>query len=366
MNSKLKYVLGALGILLIISGIWYFRSIVAYVLIAAAVSFIGQPLVYTFERIRFRGRILPRGAAAGLTLFCMWMILIAFFWVFIPLILGEANQLSSINVQVLYNSLEHPFSELQAFLQKLGYFQTEGSFQSYMTHKINTFLGEDYTTSILTGVTSALGNLIIGFFAVSFITYFFLKDSSLFSSGILMFVPDKYTNEVQHAMGSIRYLLSRYLTGIVIEVFCVMVLITIGLWWAGVAFQHALICGLLGGILNVIPYVGPWIGAAFGMLIGIATNLDLPFEAELVPLIFLMALVYVVTHIVDNIVFQPLIYSNSVKAHPLEIFIVILMAASLAGIIGMILAIPSYTVIRVIAKEFLSGFKVVKHLTKNI
>ena len=134
----------------------------------------------------------------------------------------------------------------------------------------------------------------------------------------------------------------------------------------GIEFQHAIICGLVSGILNIIPYVGPWIGAAFGIVIGIATNMNLPFQTELLPLIGFMLIVYAVVQTIDNVLFQPLIYSSSVNAHPLEIFLVIMMAGSMAGVGGMILAIPAYTVLRVIAKEFLGNFKVVKKITQNI
>ena len=68
----------------------------------------------------------------------------------------------------------------------------------------------------------------------------------------------------------------------------------------------------------------------------------------------------------DDFVLQPTLYSERVKAHPLEIFIVILIAGSLAGIVGMLLAIPSYTVLRVFAKEFFSQFRLVQKLTEKI
>mgnify|MGYP003295806886 CR=1 FL=1 len=71
------------------------------------------------------------------------------------------------------------------------------------------------------------------------------------------------------------------------------------------------------------------------------------------------------TQLVDNFFFQPFIYSNSVKAHPLEIFLVLLMAGHMAGVAGMLVAIPSYTVIRVIAKQFFGNIKPVKALTEN-
>lgn len=366
MDPRVKYIIGLLGVSIVVFCVWYFRSIIAYILIAAAVSILGHPIIYLLERIRFKGRNMPRGLSAGLALVLLWFVIILFFRIFIPLIVIEANVLSTINVQLFYESFEQPFRELQRVFQHLGYFEKEIEFKEFIVSNIVSVLDTDYLSAIFSGVTSMLGNLVIAFFAISFISFFFLKDATLLSTGILVFIPDRHVNEMKHALSSIKNLLTRYLGGIFIEVILVMLLITFGLWLVGIGIQHALICGLFAGVLNVIPYVGPWIGALFSILIGIATNLDLPFQSELVPLILFMVLVFAIVQTIDNVLFQPLIYSNSVNAHPLEIFLVIMMAASMAGVGGMILAIPSYTVMRVIAKEFLSGFKVVQKLTQNI
>ena len=71
-------------------------------------------------------------------------------------------------------------------------------------------------------------------------------------------------------------------------------------------------------------------------------------------------------HLIDNIVFQPVIFSNSVKAHPLEIFVVVLASGFAAGIPGMILGIPAYTVIRVLAREFFYNFKPIQKITSSL
>ena len=107
-------------------------------------------------------------------------------------------------------------------------------------------------------------------------------------------------------------------------------------------------------------------GATVGILIGIAINIHADFMGHTLPVLGFMLLVFVVVQVIDNILFQPLIYSSSVKAHPIEIFLVIMIAGSLAGILGMILAIPAYTIVRVIAKEFLENLKIVRKLTENL
>jgi len=366
MDKRIKLLLGFIGIAIIVFCVWYFRSLVAYILIAAAISIIGHPILNLLDKIKIANRKLPKSLSAAITLIVLWFFLIAFFRIFIPLVISETNVLSSIDVYTLYHRLEQPLEKIFTFFQNTGFFEGHSTFEDYLTAKLFSVINTSYLTNIVSYLTSILGNLIIAFFAISFITFFFLKDSSLFSNGILLLFPDKRSKEVTHILESIRQLLPRYIIGIILEVLMVMLLITLGLWLIGIEFQHAVICGLVSGILNVIPYVGPWIGALFSIIIGIATNTHLNFQTELMPLIGFMVLVFAIVQTIDNVLFQPLIYSSSVNAHPLEIFLVIMMAGSLAGIGGMILAIPSYTVLRVIAKEFLSNFKIIQKITENI
>ena len=83
----------------------------------------------------------------------------------------------------------------------------------------------------------------------------------------------------------------------------------------------------------------------------------------MLPMLSKVVIVFGAMQLLDNFILQPWIFSNSVLAHPLEIFIVILMGAQINGIIGMVLAIPVYTVLRVIARAFLSEFKLVQKIT---
>jgi len=222
---------------------------------------------------------------------------------------------------------------------------------------IQTFIGS------LAGI---IGNVIVAIFSVTFITFFFLKDQKLFFESILMWVPDKYTDHVTRALYSVKKLLTRYFIGILIQSTCIMILITIGMTIAGIDFQQALVMGLILGILNVIPYVGPWLGLFIAIIMGVASHMNQDFTTVVVPLVTYMIIVEAITHLIDNIVFQPVIFSNSVKAHPLEIFIVVLAAGFAAGIPGMILGIPTYTVLRVFAREFFYNFKTIQKITSGL
>ena len=366
MNKTIKYIFIFLGLILLGFILWYFKSIVAYILISVVLSLIGHPIVQFLTKLKIKNIHISQTLSAALTLIFLWVVFLSFFRFFIPLIINEANELSSINVQGLIQNLQNPIEKVQEIFNKFQIGTNDQTIQDYLTTKFIHIFSISQLSSFFGSLAGLVGNLLIAFFSISFITFFFLKEERLFTEGILAFVPDKKEQGVRHVLHSIKHLLSRYFIGILIEILLIIILVTIGLTIVGIGFNHAIVIGLLAGLLNVIPYIGPYIGAFFGIIIGVGLNFNLDFSTQLLPLILYMALVFAIVQIIDNILFQPLIYSSSVKAHPLEIFLVILMAGSLAGIPGMILAIPSYTVIRVIAKEFFSRYKVVKKLTKNI
>lgn len=367
MNPFIRYTLIILGAALAIFSVWYFKNIVAYVLISAVLALIGRPLVELLGRLKVKNIGIPKGLRALVVLITIWTLLVTFFRVFIPLIGSELNTLSNIDTQKVLVSLEEPIRWIESIIDK---YQVDGeeefTVEKFVTTKMMSVFNVSFMTGLFSSFAGMMGNIFIAAFSISFITFFFLKDEHMFAEAILLIVPDKHVEGFKHAMNSTRKLLIRYFLGILGQITGIFTLVTLGLTIAGVGFSHSLLIGLIAGLINVIPYLGPIIGSSLGILIGIATHLDLAFRTELLPLIGLMVLVFTIVQLTDNFLFQPLIYSNSVNAHPLEIFIVIMLAGSLAGIPGMILAIPTYTVIRVFAKEFFNQFKVVKKLTQKI
>jgi len=367
MRSTARYVFIIIGLIILGIIVWYFKSIVAYILIAAVLSLIGHPIVDFLNKLKIGKVTLPRALCAAITLVLFWALLITFFRIFIPLVASEAEQISSIRAETLMENLEDPLHKAEKWFGKIRLGNDEDkSFKEHATEKIIDFLSASDLSKIFRSIAGVLGNIFVAFFAISFISFFFLKDEKMFINSVIILVPVKHEEAVKKVMGSIKSLLKRYFIGIVIDVSLVITLITTGLSIVGLELQHALIIGLFMGLLNVIPYVGPILGGALGLIIGIATHLDMDFYSELLPLLGLMLIVFITVQIIDATFLQPTIYSSSVKAHPLEIFLLILVAGSLAGIAGMVLAIPTYTIVRVIAKEFFNQFKVVKKLTENI
>jgi predicted PurR-regulated permease PerM len=367
MNSVIRNVLILAGIILLLSAIWFFREIVVYILVSGVLSIMGRPLVDLLCRIRVWRWHFPRSLSALITLLLIWGLIVMFFYIFVPLVAGQVNQLSSIDSSKLVQFIDVPVKKLEGIIKALNKdFTQEGSIRAYIISKVAGVLNINVIQNFIGSVASILGNIMIAVFSISFITFFFLKDQQLFFESILIWVPDKYVNNVNRALYSIKRLLTRYFIGIVIQSTCIMILVTVGMTIVGIELQQALVMGLILGIINVIPYVGPWLGLFIAIIMGVASHINQDFNTVVIPLVFYMFLVEAIVHLIDNVVFQPVIFSSSVKAHPLEIFIVVLAAGFAAGVPGMILGIPAYTVIRVLAREFFNNFKAVRKLTSSL
>jgi predicted PurR-regulated permease PerM len=353
------------GLLLAGAAIWYFSTIFIYILIAVVLSLLGQPFVKLYSRIRIGKRKPSPGLCAAGAMLTIMLVFAGIVSVFIPLILDEVRIISSIDPLQVMHSFEGPMKSIEA---KLNAYNNDPnndiSIQAYVQQKLVEVFSFTRVSSILNSLVSLTGSFIVAFFAISFMTFFFLKDNRLIYDSVLLLTPQKHSRAVKIVMLESQELLERYFIGIIIEIAAVTFLVAIGLYVLGI--KNALIIAFFAGIINIIPYVGPLIGAAFGILIGVSTNLDIEFYTGILPLMGKIASVFLIVQLIDGLFLQPTIYSNTVKAHPLEIFLVILFAGSLAGIPGMVLAIPAYTIIRVIAKEFLNRFRVVQKLTEDL
>lgn len=364
MDQRIKNIIVALALVLLGVLVYYFSYIVAYILIAAVLALIGRPLVRKFQKIRYRKFYIGKTASAALTLLTLWIVLISFFGFLIPLVISEVDQLSSINIHEVLLYLDNALNQLRTNLPQFAPGIPEGaSLQPYLEAQLRGLLNVGQVSNLFKSAATVLGNFFLMIFSVSFILFFFLKEENLFRNWILVMAPEKYESRVSKVMDNVADLLKRYLLGILLQILGVMILSVIGFSIIGFGFEAAVVVGVFAGLINIIPYVGPWMGAIFGLAVAVANHLNSNFTEVTLPLMFWVVVVVGIVQIIDNAVFQTVIYSHSVKAHPLEIFFVILMSGSIGGITGMILGIPVYTVIRVIAAEFLSEFKIVQQLT---
>lgn len=364
MSRPLRIILSTVLAIVFILFVWYFSNIVFYILAAAVISFVGRPLVHMLDSLKI-GRIrLPHALNALITLLVMFGLVAGLFSIFVPLIARQASIITSIDSEALMAGLREPLAFIDSSLQRFSLLREGEGIQQAILERLKSLVNVATFTNLFNYIVSFTGSFFMAIFSILFISFFFLKDDTLFYDSFMLMFPQKYSASASRILKEVKRLLTRYFMGLLIELTTMITLITLGLLIFGV--ESALLIGFIGGLMNVIPYLGPLIGATIGIIIGIISSLSLGAYTSILPLSLTIAIVFIVSNLVDNILLQPLIYSTSVKAHPIEIFLVIIIAGSLFGVVGMILAVPAYTVIRVILREFFSEMRIVKKLTENM
>lgn len=367
--DRLAGILIKVGIFAVIALMcWYFRSVLVYVIGAFVVSLIGHPLVRLLRKIKIRGKSLPDALLTVVAIIIILATILLLIAQFIPVVTGIIHDTSLMNAQDLpYNSL---LDQLDLWL--ISIFPSLGGDFNLVNFLLDQFKGVlsfSNVSSMLGSVTTLASSLGVGLFSVFFISFFFIKDELLFGKIICALVPDRIEASVFSTIEDITHLLSRYFVGIIIEVLAVAIIDFLGLWLiARIGVGYALGIAFMAGLLNIIPYVGPLVGEVMGVLLclvlkyGAGVGLDVPVLAFMLIVLAIMLF----AQFIDNMVLQPVIYSTSIMASPLEIFIVLLMAGHIGGTVGLIVGVPAYTVVRVIAARFFAENKIVKRLMPGI
>ena len=347
---------------------WYFRSVLVYILVAFVVSLIGHPIMKLLRKVKFKGKSLPDTPLAVITILIILLTLSLVITQIIPVVLHIVRDASIMNAKdVPYNSMLDQLNDwITGFFPGLG---PDFDLVSTLLEKIRSVVSLTSVSTLVGNVASAAVTIGVGLFSITFISFFFIKDEQLFCKIVSALVPDRVESSVEKTVEDIVHLLSRYFIGLLIEVAGVILVDFLGLWLiARIGASYALGIAFVAGILNVIPYVGPLIGEVTGVLLcvvlkyGAGVGLDVPILAFAIIVLAIM----LAAQLIDNFVYQPLIYSTSIKSSPLEIFIVLLMAGHVGGTLGLLVGIPVYTVIRVIAARFFSHKKIVKRLMPDI
>ena len=355
-----RYTVGLLIAVAVAFLMWYFRSIVVYILVSALLAIIFKPLVGRLARLRIRGWHLPRWAAALATLILIWVLFVVACTLFVPLVFDKLYQFATLDFGSVLRSVEEPIARMQEYLHDLFALPDERfSLTDSLIQWFKSIFDYDTINTAFSSIVSLTLSAVIAFFSVSFITFFFLKDDELFLSMLKAPFPERVHGNIERAMSSVSQLLMRYFTGILSESCILMIVISVTMIFFGMRTQDAFFIGLIMGVMNVVPYAGPLIGGVMSVFMGVVTPIEGMTTGHTM---FVIAGSLLIIKGFDDFVLQPTLYSERVKAHPLEIFIVIL----IAGIVGMLLAIPSYTVLRVFAKEFFSQFRLVQKLTEKI
>ena len=359
-----RYAIYTGGVAVAVFLCWYFRGVIGYIAGAFVVSLIGQPVMRLLRKVSVKGRRAPDWLLAILTLLLVISAFLLLVTQVIPVVSGiirdtvamrenfrpDGNLIDAVNIWLanVFPVLGDDF-DLAAFL--LGKLRELTSFSN--------------VSGVIGSVASVASGIAVGVFSVVFISFFFIKDERLFGKIVCALVPDRLEASVGSAVLDVERLLSRYFIGLLIEVVGVAFIDFLGLSLVvRIGVRYALGIAFIAGILNIIPYVGPLIGEVTGVVLCVilkyGTGVGLDVNIWLFVLIVLA--VMLAAQLVDNFVYQPVIYSRSIHSTPLEIFIVLLVAGRIGGVLGILVAIPAYTVVRVIAARFFRDKKAVRRL----
>ena len=340
--------------------LWFYSAVVIYILIAAVLSIIGNPIVsFLDKKLKF-----PHLLSTILTTLVIISFFLAIFLLFIPLFIKEAHMISNLNFKVIGENFDNQLNDLKDLLVQYGIMNENDSIEAHLKERLLSVINIATFSGVMKHILGATGKFFIGFFAVIFITFFMLKNRKMLPEAIMTIVNEKYHEKTIVVMHQCKRLLSRYFIGLFADIILMITLITTSMTILGI--HNALLIGFFAGIAVIIPYIGPIIGASLAVIIGVTSALSFDINIAVLPLVIKILVIYFAININDGLVFQPLIYGKSVKASPLEIFLILLISGTTAGFVGMMVAIPTYTFIRIVAKEFLSKFRVVKKLTENL
>lgn len=356
-----KYTIPLLTLLAIVIFVYLFTNVFVYLVISAVLALIGAPITQFFTKLKIGKFKLNDGLSALLTLSLFFGVIYIIGIIFLPPLISQITFLSKLNFHDVAKDVLVYFPNLKQNLAKLG---SEQQIMHSISSQTNKFLNFNNVSSILNNLFSYAGTFIGGMFSILFITFFFLKDEKLVLKSLLLITPSSYESEMFDILRTTKKMLSRYFTGLFIDVVIVATLVTCLMWLFGI--KNALVIGCLAGVMNVIPYIGPIITLFFALFLGISGCIELNQYELISSTLTKIVAILISVNLIDALFLQPTIFSNTVKAHPLEIFIVVLMSSTLGGIVGMVIAIPSYTLLRIIAREFLDHLKFFRKLTENI
>jgi predicted PurR-regulated permease PerM len=355
-NGILRAIVYIVLIALSLYLIYLVQNVIFYLVSALILTLIGNPIMnFLKKRLKFKHIL---ATIATLSLFVLSIA--GLILMFIPLITTQGQNLSLLKTVEIEEDFLKLTNQTLLFLQSHNVDTAQMIKEANFGSKINL----NFIPNFLNSILGTISNLGIGLASVFFITFFFLKDKLIFVSGAKKLIQDSHEEQILNSVHKINNLLSRYFIGLLLQLFIVFILYVIVLFIFDI--PNLLIIAFLCAVLNIVPYIGPLIASALAAVLTLLSNLGSDFQTVMLPTTIYVLIGFWIIQVIDNNLSQPLIFSKSVSSHPLEIFLVILIAGFLTGILGMVIAVPFYTILKVIGKEFFPENEAIQLLTKNI
>lgn len=341
---KHKFFTFCYGVILILVIIW----------LASQVSFIFKPLKVAVQTLLlpfilagvlyyvFRPAVqwlhgfkLPRSLAILLVFMALAGVITAFSLAVGPLFQQQLNRLI-ITAPGVADRLWQQWLYFQANLASFPPFVNEWIEQATRYIQVVVAAIGRHLADILSGLT----NLIITLIIVPLILFYLLKDGHRISEGVIRWIPREQQNEARLIIRDMSKALSTYVLGQMVVSLCVGIMVFIG--YTLIGLEYSLILAFVAMVTNLIPFVGPLIGALPALAVGLLDSLWMMVKVLIV--------VLVAQQIESNLI-SPQVMGRALDVHPLTIILLLMVAGSLAGVIGLILAVPAYALSKVVAKH---------------
>lgn len=330
LDKIVKFVVGSAGLLLISLLLYNYGTLVGYALIAIILSYILDPIV---NKMQAGG--LQRTLAITLTLSTLILLIV---WISTNIIPIVANQMVELAGQLNIENIQSIAAQIENRLTQEFTFLPDGFLRDNLTSIFEELFSVGQLPAALSNIIGIFTNLFYAFLVIPFATFFFLKDGSKIRRDILQIVPNKYFETTLSLIDKIETRLGIYFRSVLLQ----SILVAFASWLALtiVGLSNALSVGIAVGLANTIPYFGPVIGYILSIIVSIIEVGD--FTLVLPCIIAILCV-----QLLDNVVFQPFIFSRSADMHPVAILFIIMIGAETAGILGMLIAIPIATTIKI-------------------
>lgn len=338
LDRIIRLVLGAAGIALAGWLLWYFAGLIIYLVVGGVLAYLLRPFVDRVQGLGI-GRV-PAILATFALLFGIIAVLITYIVPFVARQVGDLSQL--ITTEAAQQVATYVEERLQLLFPIEEGTVVQGTREAINALTRGGLVGDDRVAATVSSVVALFTNIFYALLVIPFVTFFFLKDGVQIRRTLLRLVPNRYFEITLAIIDKVERNIGRYFRALVLQCASVAVVASAMLYLVGL--ESALSVGIFTGLANTIPYFGPFLGFLAGTLVGVAQTGDLS-------LVLGIFAAMAVTQAADNVLFQPLIFSRAARAHPMVILFVVLIGAQLAGIVGMLIAIPVATTVRVVVEQ---------------
>jgi predicted PurR-regulated permease PerM len=335
-----RFVLGTASLAAGAYLLWYFAALVVYLVVGAIFAYLLAPMVD-----RLQGFGLGRSGAILVAFVVVIGVISVGVTSVVPFMAEQVRELTQlVSVDAAVDAAHRVEERLRAVVPFEKGLLVDGVREVARSLVTGELTGGEYFAETMSSVWAVLTNLLYAVIIIPFVTFFLLKDGLQIRRSLLQVVPNRYFEVTLAIVEKVETSVGRYFRALLMQCVSVAVIASTLLTFTGL--DNAVAIGIFTGLANTIPYFGPFIGFVTGALVGIAQTGDFS-------LVFGVAVAMALTQLADNVLLQPLIFSRAANAHPLVILFVVLIGAQLAGIVGMLVAIPLATMVRVVVEQVL-------------